>query len=194
MRRIILLAALFSLAASPTWQIERSIVSVQFTTYNDEGEPGTHYCTGFVVDAAKGYVLTAEHCVPKDDKTPLLVADVVSEVIKKNADLAIVKIEPMSAPPLEIGGEVEILDPVIVIGYGYKDLHRFRRNVSTKDISDRKKKVDLECELIGLDGPLAPGMSGGPILKDGKVVGISQATAPSIGLGCNAKEIKKFIK
>jgi S1-C subfamily serine protease len=161
---------------------------------DDEGNKSGHFCTGFMVDAARGLILTAEHCVSKDNQG-VFVDGLEAEVIKKNHDLAVIKVEPFSRPALDIETSSEIGDPVTAIGYGYGDLFRLKRSIAGTEIADGKRKSDLECDLFALDGPVAPGMSGGPIINaKGKVIGITQATAPAIGLGCKAKEINKFLK
>lgn len=180
------------LASSPTWFQERSLVRLAYSVMeNDSLE--WHTCTGFMINASKGQVITARHCVP--DEGDVLVDGIASEVILKDANFALVKVEPFSRPVLEFGKDPEIADRVITLGYGYGDLHRFDRHVSSLEVSDLEKKVHVTCGIIALDGPLAPGMSGGPILDaNHKVIGLNQASAPTIGLGCDLKSIKKFLK
>jgi hypothetical protein len=46
-----------------------------------------------------------------------------------------------------------------------------------------------------LDGPVAPGMSGGPVLNEaGELVGINQAANPVLGMMCPIEEIREFLK
>lgn len=195
LRRIaVILIAISCLSASPTWFAERSLARLTFNAEDENGEKATHSCTGFMVNASKGLILTAEHCVPKDGGA-VLVDGVASEVMKKNHDFALIQVEPFSRPPLEIETSMDVSDPVIVLGYGYGDLLTVKRTIAATRIENGLKKAALECELIALDGPIAPGMSGGPIINArGKVIGISQATAPAIGLGCKGNDIKSFIR
>lgn len=184
-----------AIAANPTWFQERSLAKIQYNVVDEDGEKHTHTCTGFMVNAAKGYLLTAEHCVPKDGEQVVFVDGIVSEVVKKDANFALIQVEPFSRPILDIGKDVDISEHVLVLGYGYGDLHRFDRHVSSIDIADIEEKVHVTCGIIALDGPLAPGMSGGPILNHAnKVVGLNQASSAVIGLGCNVKSINKFLK
>jgi len=48
---------------------------------------------------------------------------------------------------------------------------------------------------ILLDGPIANGMSGGPVVDEkGKVVGINQVSDGTSGGICSAREIREFLK
>src|SRR5690349_14097219 len=54
-------------------QTVRSVIKLSFP-YMDENGGGTHFCTGFIVNAPRGWALTARHCVPDDD-APLTLND-----------------------------------------------------------------------------------------------------------------------
>lgn len=154
----------------------RSIVEIEFAV---DGEQ-THVCTGFVVDAARGQALTARHCVGNE----LTVDGQVSEVIKADETLALVKVPAMRKPPLEIRKKsISLGERVWSLGFGYGKMKVFSRAISGWVIKD-----------VILDGPLAPGMSGGPIVdKDGKVVGVNQASNQVLGIGCGYLEIRAFL-
>ena len=70
------------------------------------------------------------------------------------------------------------------IGFDHGYLVVFNRRVAT-----------IVDEDIIVDGPLVPGMSGGPVVNlEGKVVGLNQSTSDAIGLACGTKEIKNFLE
>lgn len=160
-------------------RVERSLVQVVFQA----DEQRQHSCTGFIVDAAKGLVLTAEHCVEKDEN---YVNGLLSDVIKKDSHLALLKVPSMMGPPLDIRKDkLERGEQVIAMGWGYGILGGSLRMVYNSN---------YDGELI-LDGALSPGMSGGPIVDmEGKVVGVSQAAFQGIAAGCNQDSIRKFLK
>ena len=61
---------------------------------------GPHLCTGFVVSASQGQVLTARHCV--DESETILVDEVPATILKVDGLFALLSIVPMSKPPLDL--------------------------------------------------------------------------------------------
>lgn len=203
MRPIVILAlALLPAVASPTrtytpaelaQQALRSTVRVTMDAPKDKnGQPQTHVCAGFVVDAAKGWVLTAAHCVPSDDK-PVAVDDKTSFVVAVDQHFAVVKTLPMGHAPLELAKNVPPLGAqVTAVGFGMETPTVIVRTVMAHQGGD-----------IYLDGYLMPGMSGGAAFDEqGRVVGILQAIwwVPagrdplSVGVVCGVEEIRAFLK
>lgn len=167
---------------SPKGVFNHALLSIVKITF-DAGEEGTHYCTGFIIDSPRGWVITARHCV-SDTTQNYINESLPVEVVKTTDDLAIVEIPAMMGPPLEFEDDTDVLDEVVSIGYGNNHMQAIDRHVAGFDKGD-----------IILDGPLTPGMSGGPIVDlNGKVVGLNQYTYPSVGVGCGVKEMKDFIK
>lgn len=161
-----------------------SLVKLSYTEEHD-GTLGTYYCTGFIVDAAKGWAVTAKHCLPDNKETQFFINDgIPAEVVKTSDTLAMIKIPVMMGPPMELAKDSELTQDLTLIGYGYGGWKVLIRHIASYDDDD-----------IYVDAPIVPGMSGGPMLDDdGHVVALIQATAPAIGLGCGYKELKKFIK
>lgn len=170
-----------ALVTSPVDRVLQSIVKVTFKI--DEGN--YHLCTGFVVDSARGRVLTVRHCV--EDLPVVQVDGNDSTVMSTTESLALLAIPSMSKPALDIRNDtLPVGEPVQAFGFGWGEMFVFGRHVAafSKDGQD-----------VALDGPLAQGMSGGPVVDgNGKVVGINQGTNEVIGILCGQNEIRKFLK
>lgn len=151
-----------------------------------EEDTSTSFCTGFVVDSAKGWALTARHCVPKDKDAPLWVDKLNSRIIKRDEAFALVEIPLMAKPPLSIRKKgLELLDQVFSFGYGLQTFMVLPRHVAAIQSGD-----------VALDGPLMHGMSGGPTVDEaGEVIGLNQMSIDNgLGIVCGQDEIKDFLK
>ena len=149
--------------------------------------------TGIVLDP-RGYILTNFHVV--DDVTSLRVrlhdgASHTARIVStdKEADLALIKIEP--AKPLPVIGlgtssDLMVGEAVIAIGnaFGYE------HSVTDGRVSFKGRDVSLNKDmgykgLIQTSAPINPGNSGGPLLNVlGEVVGVNvaiRAGAQNIG-------------
>lgn len=186
-----MLALLFTLffALSPSALIshtERAIVKVSYTDTDDN----TYICTGFVVSATRGEVLTARHCVEPD--RPVMVNGEIVTIERTDNVFALLQVESFTLPngmhvvtPLTIASKrTPTGDVVWSFGYAYGYLtviHRYAAGYIEKDIV--------------LDSPLANGMSGGPMVNEaGEVVGVNQQSTPVLGRGCGIEEIRAFLK
>jgi serine protease Do len=149
--------------------------------------------TGIVLDP-RGYVLTNHHVI--DEVTLLRVrlhdgTGYTAKVIAtdKEADLALIKIEPAKPLPVMLFGtssDLMVGEPVIAIGnaYGYE------HTVTQGRVSFKGRDVSLNKDmgykgLIQTSAPINPGNSGGPLLNVlGEVVGVNvaiRAGAQNIG-------------
>jgi S1-C subfamily serine protease len=178
----ILLAHLFFSPITLAQRVIRSVVLIQ--TSSEVHPQGV--CTGFVVNSAAGEVLTANHCtedngVPVDE---MLVDGEPSYVIRTDGNFSLVHSRPMEKPPLELRDEpIPNGSEVVTTGYAYGHLVEFTRHVAAHEGGD-----------IYLDGPLAPGMSGGPVVDThNRVVGLNQASSPVLGIVCGQNEIRFFL-
>lgn len=164
-------------------RVQRSIVRIS-RVMTEDGKQKTATCTGFVTSASRGEVLTARHCVGDDPHEELYVDGQESEVIRVNDMFALVRIEPMTKPPIEWGILPQVGDQVITYGYGYGFMLVLKRNVA---------RIDGGQDIV-TDGPLVPGMSGGPVVdRNGRVVGINQASSEVIGVICGVNEMRAFL-
>lgn len=190
MKSIILLTTLLlaSLGAAPSPSITKramdNTVFVDWDGKDKNGEVTGSFCSGFAVGVV--HVITAEHCVPQGNEE-VRVNGVPVRVVKKNELFALLEV-PVAQPSLmTISKENAIVtDAVAVIGfaYGEKPLAVLQRFVARNVAGD-----------IFLDGNIAPGMSGGPVINEkGQVVGLTQASNSVFGIACGAKEIRDFLK
>lgn len=173
----------FSLAFAwkPVDPIEHTLAGiVQINSLDPESGEKT-YCTGFVVGTHRA--LTAAHCIVMPDY--FTVDGELSEVVKMDGSFALVTVSSASGskPSLKIAKKLKLQDEVLTFGYAWGDMFVFRRHVAKFHEGD-----------WAMDGPLAPGMSGGPTVNlAGEVVGLNQAANAIIGIDCGAEELQAFL-
>jgi len=155
---------------------------------NAQGEP-QGFCSGFVINTAKKYILTAAHC----DADKVLVNGTPSYRMFKDArkDLLVLRaanVEDMPAFKLA-SIDPKVGEEVAAIGFGFA-LEKAMFRISHISIAN----LDIE----GLSGPFfvtdagfMPGQSGGPVINDkGELVAIVQRGSDGLGLGVGAEVIK----
>lgn len=196
MRRLFASLAMASLLLIPVlhaedWSsviktVEKSIVWVEI---GDEGA-----CTGFVIDQARHYVMTAAHCSPGEhgilwvDRVP---ARVVSRDTKK--DLLVVEVKDIdpTRPALKLAAKnPERGQELMSAGYGYALERPFFRQAHVQD--------DAVADIAGgpyisTDTSFVGGQSGGPVVNiAGEVVMIvQQGDRGTTGLGVGVETIKE---
>ena len=168
-------------------RVQLSLVRVEYPDYSDpeRREGQTRSCAGFVVDAARGYVLTARHCVPSPEGvSPVYVDGEETRILAINGLFALLAYHPMRKPPLDIRKDAPSRgEPVVSVGYGYGVLTVLVRHVAS-----------LVADDVSIDGPLVPGMSGGPTVDaQGRVVFLNQVSNEAMGAGCGGAEIRAFL-
>lgn len=153
-----------------------STVLVQSVDPEDD-KPMT--CTGVMVTVRRA--LTAAHCVKGD--APLTVDGEDAMVMARSESLLLVSAGG-GKKPLKIAKELpRIQEPVMSFGYAWGEMTVLGRRVAV-----------LHGPDFATDGPLAPGMSGGPIVnQSGELIGINQASNEVIGIACGAEEIRAFL-
>lgn len=151
-----------------------SIVRVEFPV---EGQETPGVCTGFMVEYH--HAITAAHCAPQDAGFTVDGED--SFVVKRSNQFVLVYAG--TKPVLKLATKLKLQDTVTSFGFAWGDMFVFQRRVAAFKDGD-----------FAMDGPLAPGMSGGPTVNQaGDVVGINQAANSVIGIICGAGEIQAFL-
>lgn len=167
---------IFRKALSYTVQIKSS-VSIPFA---GDGK-GSSLGAGFVVDAARGWVLTNAHVVSRSpsrvevafhDKDFVEAAKVW---VDPYMDIAILKVTDdttnIAVPQLECRGIPPVGHPVGAFGHPWRLQFTGTRGIIS-GVTSRYR-----TELLQTDAPINQGNSGGPLisLEDGRIVGINTA-------------------
>jgi serine protease Do len=153
---------------------------------------GTGQGTGFIIDKARGWILTNAHVARSspgavdiafgDAETDWVAAERV--YVDNLLDVAVLKLAPERFPPgmteAKLGCERSVEQGAAVVAYGHpRDLNF----TATRGIVSSIRTLGA-LEFIQMDASLNPGNSGGALLAVGnaEVIGVTTATAGS-GLG-----------
>ncbi len=137
--------------------------------------------SGFVVDAARGLVVTNAHVV--GDATEILVMDHRGRVLDarlvgadRGIDLAVVQVPGLDLPAVELGSSwgLRVGEDVFAVGNPYGHGHSVTRGIlSARARSLGRDEFDL---FLQTDAAINPGNSGGPLFDArGRVVGVNTA-------------------
>lgn len=148
--------------------------------------------SGFVIDAARGYLLTNEHVIRDADRIRVRLSDGRSfeaVVVGSDAktDLAVIAIEPdkLHDVPLGDSGFMEIGDEVLAVGNLLGQGVSFSRGIISAKGRDGRSIIIGDVEYRGFlqtDAHIIPGNSGGPLVNmSGEVIGINMAIASRTG-------------
>lgn len=142
--------------------------------------------SGFIIDAAKGYIVTNNHVVDGAKKLVVTLADgrnVDAKLIGADArtDLAVLQISDtknLTAVQLGDSTKLQVGEPVVAIGNPGGE--KFAGSVTAGVVSATNRILDLQGEssfdLIQTDAAINPGNSGGPLVDYlGQVIGINSA-------------------
>lgn len=133
-----------------------------------------------------GVAVSAEHCVAglRVDEFHLLYGysrmtwtahGRLRDVRMRGHDLVVLCLAEDAPATIEIGPPVAVGDTVRVVGYGWPKVHVQHETVC--------KVAQRTARQIGLDCPLARGVSGGPLLDSaGRIVGVASATGESVSV------------
>ena len=136
--------------------------------------------TGFFINN-KGYILTCAHVIDESLKILVSIPSSGQEKYEANIisfypemDIAVIKINDYKQKInyLKLGDSDKIIPGEDVIAVGYP-LGQDKLKITKGIISGR------ETGLIQTDTPLNPGNSGGPLLRDNKVIGINSSAYKS---------------
>lgn len=186
-------AALFVVASAPTWADMGERVFRDALTYTVQVraalpfpfEPdikGTQRGAGFVVDAARGWVMTNAHVVGRSPARIEVAAhgqayvDARKLYVDPHLDLALVELPEgqragLGQAALDCGDSPGVGHPVGAFGHPWNI-----RFTGTKGIVSGST-VRRYAELLQTDAPINSGNSGGPLisLETGRVIGINTA-------------------
>jgi S1-C subfamily serine protease len=193
---VALLAAAPAVAQTPVWTdvvpfLEATILPIAIGDGQDAGS-----CTGIVIHAEAGYVLTAAHCVPTDsNKTSMTVTDRDAAIVRVNRhlDLAVLKVRLRKgaitiafAPIMPRAGSA-----VAVLGYpfGARSLTVQHGIVANPDVEG----------WAWINADTLPGDSGGAIVdREGRLVALTSGYlyrgAAHIGRAVPLETIRAFVE
>lgn len=192
MKRSLIIFAALGLASSVTaadWsdvikRVEASLVYIE----SDEGA-----CSGFVINSARKFVLTAAHCDGKNLWVDRVKAEVISKDTKK--DLMVLEAKHMAdRPALRLAAaNPERGQEVMSAGYGYALERPFFRKANIQDDQLTIPEAGIGGPFISTDAPFVPGQSGGPVVNlAAEVVAIVQrGDTGTTGIGVGAEILRE---
>lgn len=167
--------------------------------------------SGFVV-SSDGLILTNKHVVADEEAHYTVVmsdgTQYEAQIVGQDPflDLAVVKIDAVDLPTVELGNSdlIQIGQTVIAIGNALSEY----RNTVTKGVvsgidrrivaGDRSGASEVIEEAIQTDAAINPGNSGGPLLDlEGRVIGVNTAVsqqAQSVGFAIPINSAKKIVE
>jgi serine protease Do len=210
-----------SVRAQDDASYRRAVDSVVIViAFDKDWEPA--YGTGVIIDAAKGYVLTAYHVIGADRVVAVVMpirrdGEIVTDptayttglkcvVAARDTkrDLALLRIKPPLTPLTALPLAAKSASPgaaVFTIGGDMsKSLWRFSAGHIRQVYADSWKFAsgqEVSARVAEMTVPINPGDSGGPIINQAnEVVGINSATNKDASLtskGIDVTEIKAFL-
>lgn len=151
-------------------------------------------CSGVIINAAEGYVLTAAHCVEGTNNS-LTVNGRHGEVIKTNRllDLAIVKTFLRTEKEMILATKTPSTGSEIAIA-GYS----FGSEEITVQFGRISQPLNPETKSLWLDGRIIPGQSGGAVINTkGELVGMTSSVyysgASDMGAAVPIEQIADFV-
>lgn len=159
-------------------------------TGNDLVEVGSG--SGFIIDAANGYIVTNNHVIEGAQKLSVGLANGKSLQAKvigadSRTDLAVIQISDTSdLTAVVLGDSSKLLVGEPVVAIGNPGGEKFAGSVTAGVISATNRILDLQGEssfnLIQTDAAINPGNSGGPLVNYlGQVIGINSAKFQQTG-------------
>lgn len=134
--------------------------------------------SGFIVDAARGYVLTNAHVVSDAKQVTLTLADrrrVKAKVVGRDerTDIAVLKVEAAGLKAVRIGdlAKLRVGDPVMAVGAPFG----LEMTVTAGIVSAKNRTLGAQfVPFLQTDAAVNPGNSGGPLFNaHGEVIGIT---------------------
>jgi len=145
------------------------------------GMPSRGIGSGFVFDN-RGHIVTNNHVVEDSDKITVAFYDGTEAPAKvvgtdKQSDVAVIKVENTSYPPLPKGdsSSLKVGELVMAVGSPFE----LSQSVTTGIISALERndvRINEYESFIQTDAPINRGNSGGPLVNmDGEVIGVNSA-------------------
>ena len=137
--------------------------------------------SGFVVDEQRGLIVTNQHVI--GSATEILVMDHEGQVFEaqlvgadEGIDLAVLQVQGLSLPAVELGAsqQIRVGEDVFAVGNPYGHGHSVTRGIlSARARSLGRDEFDL---FLQTDAAINPGSSGGPLFDaEGRVIGVNTA-------------------
>jgi serine protease DegQ len=159
--------------------------------------------SGFVVDAARGLVVTNRHVVADARAIAVGIGDrqVEAELLGSDprTDIAVLRIPALglNALPLGESARTQVGDYVVAIGNPFA----VGQTVTAGIVSALRVPSDGVPRYVQTDAPINPGNSGGPLINmRGEVIGVNSAiVAPGdgnvgIGLAVPSDEVRRVVE
>ncbi len=166
--------------------------------------------SGFVV-SQDGYLVTCAHVVQDAKRIKVFLGDQQWEgkvvAVDQVQDLALLHVEAQGLPALPISNasEVELAEPVRVVGFPLSDMLGKGIKVTSGTVAGRTEKDESGARSFQVDASINPGNSGGPIIDEwGRVVGVASALfsgtlssgirVSEVGFAVPAEEVRRLLK
>jgi S1-C subfamily serine protease len=174
--------------------LDKSVPRIEILDPDSE-RPGV--CSGVVLNAEAGYVLTAAHCVnPNPDKVSITVNGKHAELVRQNRvlDLAVIRAELKGGISMPLAKQAPVMgSEIAVVGFAF----------GQKKLAVQVGHVSLpldDDELLILDVVAIGGDSGGPAINpQGELVGLTSAVkvwhpAMHVALTVPVEKVRDFVE
>jgi serine protease Do len=177
-------------------KVKPAVVYIECTVTVNEGyyaTPGKASGSGVIIDAKKGYVLTAAHVIDEASEITVRLEDGRKFTAKQKwtdtaSDVGLLQIEGENLPEARLGDsdQMEVGDWVLAIGSPFG--RAFENSVSAGIVSAKGRRTRVLGtmgveDFIQTDAAINRGNSGGPLVNiDGEVVGINSNIISSSGM------------
>lgn len=149
---------------------------------------GQNFCSGFVVDAQRDFIQTADHCVQamvEEGGTMLADGrDVVIVARDQDHDLAVIHAETSKPALRPSARSIQPGMPALEVGYAYGYKVPQVRVSYVTGLNYDLSRYGFGGGFVGFDNPMIGGMSGGPVVdRDGNVISLNQVGDNLTGYG-----------
>jgi len=187
-----------SLEGSCTYRVARAM-----TPSVDKEPRGSG--TGFFV-SSDGYLVTCAHVVQDSVQVTVTLDEQqwTGKVVAFDPlqDLALVKVPAENLPAIALSGaeDVELAEPIRVVGYPLSDMLGKGVKITSGSVSGKTETDETGAHRFQVDATVNPGNSGGPLVDErGRVVGVASALfsgfrVSEVGVAVPAKEVRKLLE